>query len=317
VLLVRVSSDRRPARLMPMRCSLALRSWLLALAPVAFAGAATPVPPGSHYVALGSSFAAGPGVTTVDPGTPGRCTRSLDNYAQQLARRRGYVLTDASCSGATTSHVLGQWDELPPQVDALRAETRLVTVTIGGNDLGYMGVLGSGSCRALKLDTTGSRTPCRTASVPAEADYVALAARMSMIATEVKRRSPLAQLVFVDYVTVLPSTGSCAIAPLADVDASLARMIDSRLRAITARTAGDHGALLLEASRLTREHHACAADPWVHGFPAPDPAAVPVPAYHPKLAGMTAIAEALDALLPRPDALAHAITAEGRFLFAD
>jgi hypothetical protein len=32
---------------------------------------------------------------------------------------------------------------------------------------------------------------------------------------------------------------------------------------------------------------------------------------------MTAIAEALDALLPRPDALAHAITAEGRFLFAD
>jgi phospholipase/carboxylesterase len=37
-------------------------------------------------------------------------------------------LTDASCSGATTQHLLAPWNELPAQLDALRPDTRLVTV---------------------------------------------------------------------------------------------------------------------------------------------------------------------------------------------
>ena len=71
----------------------------------ALAQPASPPPAGSKYVAMGSSFAAGPGITTPDEGTPARCTRSKDNYARQLARRRGLKLTDVSCSGATTAHM--------------------------------------------------------------------------------------------------------------------------------------------------------------------------------------------------------------------
>jgi lysophospholipase L1-like esterase len=257
------------------------------------------IPAGSHYVAMGSSYAAGPGITTVEPGTPPRCSRSVDNYAHQLARRRGLVLTDAGCSGARTVHVLEAWDELPAQLDALRPETRLVTVTIGGNDLGYMQVLGGGACRGLGLKESGPGRPCPDVRAPADAEYDGVATRMRAIAAAVRARSPQAQLVFVDYVSVLPPDGTCELAPLGQADAALARQVDARLRAITATAARDAGALLLEASRLTRDHHACAADAWVHGFPRPDPQVPPVVVFHPKLPAMTAIAGALDSMLPR------------------
>jgi len=252
--------------------------------------------PGSHYVAMGSSFAAGPGITRVEPGSPARCTRSRDNYAHQLARRRGFRLTDVSCGGATTSHLLGPWNELPAQLDALRADTRLVTVTVGGNDLGYMGVLFGASCRSML--GAGGEPPeqCRPYAQPTEPDYAGVAERLRLIAEQVRRRAPNAQLVFVDYVTVLPLAGHCAAVPLPDADADLARAIDLRLRQITAQVARDAGARLLQAGDLTREHHACATDPWINGYVRPDPASTVV-GFHPRLAGMTAVADALDRLL--------------------
>ena len=74
---------------------------------------------GARYVALGSSYAAGPGVTHAADARDPRCTRSNDNYAHQIARRLKLELVDVSCSGATTRHVLQGWRELPPQVAAL------------------------------------------------------------------------------------------------------------------------------------------------------------------------------------------------------
>ena len=77
--------------------------------PAAAASAETAPPAGSDYVAMGSSYAAGLAIGTKNPDGPARCGRSLDNYAQQLARKRGLRLIDASCSGATTEHILGAW----------------------------------------------------------------------------------------------------------------------------------------------------------------------------------------------------------------
>lgn len=251
---------------------------------------------GAHYVAMGSSYAAGPGITTMVVGAPARCSRSNDNYAHQLARRRALVLTDVSCSGATTAHLLGPWIELPAQLDALRADTKLVTVTIGGNDLGYMGVLFGASCLGLQRAGTGQQMNCRDVVLPTEQDYAGLAERMRRIATEVHRRSPDARLIFVDYVTVLPPEGHCDAVPMSDADADQARTLDARLRQLTEQAALDNGAELLDASAVTRGHDACAPDPWINGFVRPD-SPVPVVGFHPRLAGMTAIADALDRLL--------------------
>ena len=50
------------------------------------------------YVALGSSFASGPGI---DPLLDARCGRSGSNYAHLVAERLGYDLVDVTCGGAT------------------------------------------------------------------------------------------------------------------------------------------------------------------------------------------------------------------------
>ena len=75
---------------------------------------------GARYVAMGSSFAAGPGVGPVTPGTPPRCGRGTLNYPNLLAQKLKLDLVDATCSGATTEHVLGPWKELP-RVDLVPA----------------------------------------------------------------------------------------------------------------------------------------------------------------------------------------------------
>lgn len=47
--------------------------------------------------------------------------------------------TFAACSGATTANITdaGQWNE-PKQLDALSSSTDVVTLTIGGNDIGFV-----------------------------------------------------------------------------------------------------------------------------------------------------------------------------------
>ncbi len=59
-----------------------------------------------------------------------------------VAERLGYDLVDATYSGATTANVLRERQHgAPPQVDVLDGSEHLVTVTIGGNDVGYVPLL--------------------------------------------------------------------------------------------------------------------------------------------------------------------------------
>ena len=64
------------------------------------------IPAGSQYVAMGSSFGAGPGLTPRAPGSPRRAGRSASNYAHLVARTLGLDLRDVTYSGATTDDIL-------------------------------------------------------------------------------------------------------------------------------------------------------------------------------------------------------------------
>jgi lysophospholipase L1-like esterase len=275
------------------------------LAMTACAGAppapSTTIAPGDLYVAMGSSFAAGPGVThpAEDPST--RCARSADNYARQLARKRGLRLVDVSCSGATTAHVFGPWGALPPQVDALTSDTRLVTVTIGGNDLGYIAGLYAASCGKARPDarpTFCGDGPGAPVDAPSEAAWAKVETALDQIVHAVRARSPRARLVFVDYLTVLPPQALCARTPLAEDQAATARRTAQRLARVTALVAERGGAQVVRASDLSRGHDACAPAPFITGF-VPPPGAGTFAPYHPNLEGMTAIAQDLDRTLGR------------------
>jgi lysophospholipase L1-like esterase len=249
--------------------------------------------PAADYVAMGSSYAAGPGLPPYAADAPARCARSTHNYAHQLADLRGLSLGDVSCSAATTAAVLKPWKELPAQIDAVGPTTRLVTVTIGGNDVGYVGGLLAASCQQLAAQGLVAASRCRAVPPPVDADFTTLDRSMRNIAAAVHARAPKATLVFVDYFSVLPPAGTCKATPLLAADADLARASAARLLALTAAVARDSSALLLSAARLSADHHACAADPWMWGYPAPAGAAP----YHPNDKAMVAVARALDQVL--------------------
>ena len=235
---------------------------------------------------MGSSFAAGPGITSPADTPPTRCQRSRDNYAHQLARRRALSLTDVSCGGAMTSHILGPWADLPAQVDAVNESTRLVTITIGGNDLGYIGGLMMASC---------GRDVCPAPAPVNDESYAQLESRLIQIVLEIRRRAPAARVIFVDYPVILPPAGHCANVPISDSQADTSRLIARNLSETTARAAQRSDADFLSASH-SEGHDACAPDAWMNGFAPPSTSRDGAP-FHPKLASMTAIANALDRVL--------------------
>jgi lysophospholipase L1-like esterase len=260
-------------------------------------GALTVLPPGAHYVAMGSSFAGGPGITDPADSPTTRCQRSRDNYPHQLARRRGLKLTDVSCGGAMTAHILSAWNELPAQADAVRPDTRLVTLTIGGNDVNYSGGLLGASCVAAAAGDPAKTSSCRPLARPTEAAFASAEKGMRDIVAEIRSRAPQARIIFVDYLTVLPPRGTCAKTPLAPEAADTARWVAGRVADMTARVARDTGSGLFQASKLSQGHDACSREPWMNGYPATvkgdgSP-------YHPTLSGMTAVADALDRMIPR------------------
>jgi len=88
-----------------------------------------------HYVALGDSYSSGVGAGSYISSS-GSCDRSTNAYSQLWANSRhpaSYV--SVACSGATTQDVLNN------QISALSSSTTLVSITIGGNDVGFSSVM--------------------------------------------------------------------------------------------------------------------------------------------------------------------------------
>src|SRR5262249_17776728 len=95
---------------------------------------APPAPTGDNYVALGDSYSSGVGTGsyTLDAA----CKRSVYSYPYLYTQQHpGTTLSFVACSGAKTSDLLSK------QVQALSGTTTLVTMTIGGNDIGFANLI--------------------------------------------------------------------------------------------------------------------------------------------------------------------------------
>ncbi|MEV4643061.1 ricin-type beta-trefoil lectin domain protein [Actinoplanes sp. NPDC049548] len=245
---------------------------------------------GLNYVAIGSSFAAGPGISPVQSsaGAAG-CARSSNNYASVVARDLGANLTDVSCSGATTANVLTtSQNGQPPQVNAVTSATNVVTITIGGNDVNYLGSMGAYTCQ----NDGGSNC----ASVDRQAidrTFADLPGRLQNIVNAVHSAAPQAQVYLVNYFTILPDSGTCPGVPLNADQLAYERSIATRLAAATATAASATAATVVDVAAASRGHDACSADPWVENGRPPAGRAQ----YHPNAAGMRAAAQAVEATL--------------------
>ncbi|GAB3803925.1 SGNH/GDSL hydrolase family protein [Humibacter antri] len=251
---------------------------------------------GSTYVALGSSFAAGPGLTPIASSAPADAGRSQVNYAHLAAADLGLSLRDVTYSGATSEHLLKQSPTgTPAQIKAVDSATRLVTVTIGGNDVEYIGSLTvAGAPRWLRpLIGGGARHFALPDDSSVDAGFARLAANLATFVEAVRSRAPLAHIVFVDYLTVLPRMVGAAESSVHRRRMPAAALtwgnrVAARLSATQDEVGRSTGAEFLPVGALSVGHHAWSSEPWVGGFRLR--ASAP---FHPTYDGMRAVADLL------------------------
>ncbi len=243
--------------------------------PTASAGASI------DYVALGDSFSAGPFIGTMRT-DPSGCARSRDNYPAFLADWLGVkTYTDVTCSAAVTADLYAPMTLLDgtttgPQLDALSADTDLVTLGIGGNDFGiYSALIQCQDGAACAVDELS-------------ADAARVAARITQAVRRIQKAAPDATVYVVGYPDILPTEGACrAVGVPADVLGPVAEIADE-LNASLKKGAAGAGASYVDMAAVSEGHDVCAkGKAWVNGPRFRAGIAAP---FHPKINGMRAVA---------------------------
>lgn len=259
----------------------------------AFAGAAR----AANYVALGDSYAAGPIIPNQI--APLGCLKSDHNYAHLAAPSIGLALRDPTCSGATTDDMTNpQEAELgtnPPQFDSLDAETTRISLTIGGNDIGFSEV-------ALSCITINPfATPCKDKYASGGKDQIAeriaaTAPKVAAVLQGIHSRSPAAKVFVVNYAAIFPETGfGCwPQMPIGFGDVPYLRAKEKELNAMLATQAAANGATVVDWYKASIGHDACkgSSTRWVEPVVPSNPAA-PI---HPNQTGMQGAANILAAV---------------------
>lgn len=204
-----------------------------------------------EYVALGDSYAAGVGT----PGSSGHCGQSAQAYPALYAEQQHFaVARSAACGGATTEDVIND------QLGALSPGTSLVTVTVGGTDVGFSDVMTT--C------VLGSDSACLDRVRQAEGVVNGpLGDGLARAFSAIRQQAPNAKLVVLGYPHVVETGGACSLS--AAKRAALNEGSD-QLAAVTRGQAARAGAEFLDARPAFAGHGYCSDDAWINGVTLPD-----------------------------------------------
>ncbi|GHG00945.1 MULTISPECIES: SGNH/GDSL hydrolase family protein [Amycolatopsis] len=251
-----------------------------------------------HYVALGDSYTSGPFIP-VQRYDPLGCGRSTANYPSVVAAAlKPGTFTDVSCGGADTGSMTRAQQvpfngTNPPQLDALRIDTDLVTLGLGANDYGLFGSVTT-MCPGLRAgDPTGN--PCEQHFTTNGVDTVttaitAIQPRIGAVLSAIRQRSPGARVLVVGYPRIAPESGYCPdVLPFADGDYAWLNRVESDLNAALEDAAASGDAQYVDTFGPSRGHDACArgGSAWINGK---DQNIFAAAAYHPLRAGMAGVA---------------------------
>ncbi len=269
--------------------SLTLGFTLLSV-PTAYAQTQTPkLQPGAKYVAMGSSFAAGPGIPVVGP----TCGRSDHNYPHLVAAALNLDLTDVSCSGATTDHILNTPQGAAAlQINAVTPDTALVTMTIGGNDIGFTRWTGFCSGKAAAEHCAANLDQASISN-----SVALLPGKLAATVDAIRARAPNAIVVIVTYPRVFPEdAASCTEIAMSAEDTAFLGALGQRLEDAFVRVAADRQTLIADAYVLAEGHGPCAASGrWTNGSTVAESGA----RYHPTAEAHIEMARLVQAALGR------------------
>ena len=213
------------------------------------------------YVALGDSFTSGSG--------SGSCGRSGSAYPHLVAGRFDFAAKPAyaACTGATAAGITGLEGGHPPQVYAVTRRASLVTLQIGGNDLGFTTVLatcvlqspGSSACRAQEPDVRHRLSALRTTLRGAIA--------------RIRAAAPRARVLLLGYPHLFPYRPKWRTAELAPRDQrwlnDMTNLLNTALRATAKRADakaedGTGSVEYVDVTAAFNNHELGRADPYVH-----------------------------------------------------
>ncbi|MGC0417607.1 SGNH/GDSL hydrolase family protein [Embleya sp. AB8] len=265
---------------LPRTTSIAAVAAVVALtgfaAPTAHAAAA------SNYVALGDSYSAGVGAGDYFSDS-GSCKRSANAYPVLWNNSHpGGNFTFAACSGAKTADVRNG------QLAALNGATSLVTISIGGNDAGFVDTVKSclfgsdGDCSAA---VTKAKTYATT-KLPADLDATY---------AQIHNRAPNARLVVLGYPRLF-ELGSCFLG-MSDAKRTVLNQAADTLADVTRGRASAANADFADVRNRFAGHGVCGSDEWINGitFPIDE-------SYHPTSTGQS------DGYFPELQATTGALT---------
>jgi len=247
----------------------------------------------SPYVALGDSYSSAAGVAPQVVGAPATCSRSQLNYAHDIAARTHPArFTDVTCSGATTSDFYSsQASGVAPQLNAVGPGTRLVTMTIGGND---EGVFVNSFFGCLKVDAGKIYGhPCETKYGSTFTNLILTQTYPHLVRalSAVRAKAPRATVLILGYPRILPNVGVPTCYPAMPISmGDVPWLVNQQLVLNDAvrRAAAATGARYIDTYTASAGHDACQSllKRWL------EPAVAPVKAFpvHPNATGEAAMA---------------------------
>ena len=225
-------------------------------------------PPAVRYVALGDSYSSGVGAGDYY-GSSGSCERSPGAYpALWAAASHPASYVSEACAEATIGSVLST------QLSALSKATTLVSITIGGNDVGFVPVMAT--CVILPTSF------CVNAVAAAEAEIRAvLPGELDGLLAAISAAAPDARVVVMGYPEPydLARSASCAglsTTDRADLDQA-AGQLDAQLQAAAVR----YGDAFADVRSAFGGHQICDSGSWLNSVDWLDIGA----SYHPNAAG--------------------------------
>lgn len=223
-----------------------------------------------HYVALGDSYSSGVGAGSYI-GSSGSCEQSTKAYpALWDAANQPAAYVSEACSGATTATVLSS------QLSVLSTATTLVSITIGGNDVGFSSVM-----ETCVLEFTSS---CVSAVNKAESLIASqLPGELDSVLSAIKADAPNARVVVLDYPDLYDLSKSSSCIGLSTTDRTDlnngANDLDSQIQAAAAR----HGDVFADVRGAFSGHEICDSSSWLHSVNFLDVSE----SYHPTASGQS------------------------------
>ena len=251
-----------------------------------------------RYVALGDSRATGSpqDLLSIRDG----CFRTSDAYPQIVADTlspASYV--SRACAGAKTENITTTpqftvTGPQPPQIGALRPDTTLVTVSIGGNDIAWSSLVEPCYTPAPGLDAK-----CRADAITTRRMNDALAVlgpKVSTTLAAIAAKAPAATVLLVGHGGIFGDRGCWPFVPASDADAAFVVQFFVRMNGVLADAARANGALFVDVAAAAVGHDACAgADRrWFEGL-VPRSFTMPL---HPTHEGLNAMASLVVAAIP-------------------